>query len=35
MIAIYVNLIRQGLKTLEDVPIKIRLAVEEALKSDI
>ena len=31
MIQIYVNLIKHGLKTINDVPLDIRAAVEEAL----
>lgn len=31
MIAIYVNLILHGLKTLDEVPMRIRLAVENAV----
>ena len=34
MINIYVNLIKHGLKTLDDVPQKIRLAVEMALMKE-
>ncbi len=33
MVKIYVNLIRLGEKTLEDVPEKLRLAVEAALNT--
>lgn len=32
MVQIYVTLIRKGLKTIEDVPEKIRDEVEKALK---
>ena len=32
MVAIYVDLIKKGMKTLEDVPMKIRDEVEQALK---
>lgn len=32
MAKIYVNLILQGLKTIEDVPARLRQAVEELLK---
>lgn len=34
MVAIYVNLIKHNLKTLEEVPPRIRKEVEEALKSE-
>lgn len=34
MIQIYVNLIKHGLKTLEEVPINIRLAVETAIAAE-
>ncbi len=33
MVKIYVNLIKNGLKTLDDVPSKLRLAVETALNT--
>ena len=32
MVAIYVDLIRKGKKTLQDVPLKIRHDVEQAAK---
>lgn len=34
MIKIYVNLIKKGLKTLDDVPQRLRLAVENALNDE-
>ena len=34
MVEIYVNLIKHNLKTLEDVPSKLRMAVEIALNSN-
>ena len=34
IITIYVNLIKWGLKTLDDIPKHIRLAVETALFED-
>lgn len=33
MVKIYANLIRKGIKTIEDVPETIRAAVEEELKN--
>ena len=32
MVKIYANLILNGLKTIEDVPFKLRLAVEQELE---
>jgi hypothetical protein len=32
MVKIYVNLIKKGLKTIEDVPLQLREAVIEKLK---
>ena len=34
MVKVYVNLIKKGLKTLGDVPLSIRLAVETALEKE-
>lgn len=34
MIKIYADLIRKGLKTIEDVPERIRAAVQELLDGD-
>ena len=34
MAHVYANLIRKGLKTIDDVPEKIRAEVEEILKQD-
>lgn len=34
MAKVYVNLIRKGLKTLEDVPENLREAVEQLLDAD-
>lgn len=34
MAKVYVALIRKGLKTINDVPVKIRKAVEELLEGD-
>lgn len=34
MAKIYANLIRKGLKTIDEVPEKIRAAVEELLRED-
>lgn len=33
MVQIYVNLIRHGIKTIDDVPQKLKMAVEAALKA--
>lgn len=35
MVKIYAELIRKGLKTLEDVPEKLKKQVEEILKGEI
>ncbi len=34
MVKVYVNLIKKGLKTLDDVPLSIRAAVETALEKE-
>ena len=34
MVKVYVNLIKRGLKTLEDVPEKLRAEVEEELRGE-
>lgn len=34
MVKIYVSLIKKGLRTIDEVPEKIRAQVEEALKED-
>ena len=34
MVKIYVNLVKRGLKTLDDVPEKLRAEVEEELRGD-
>ena len=34
MVKVYVNLVKRGLKTLEDVPEKLRVEVEEELRGE-
>ena len=34
MAKVYAELIRKGLKTLQDVPVKIRMAVKDILDGD-
>lgn len=34
MVKVYVNLVKRGLKTLDDVPEKLRAEVEEELRGD-